>query len=119
MAATRRIHEMKLWNGEKIEIFTDLADKAFCPVCGYFILGDWPYADGKSEDGRVFASGSHEICESCHTQYGDSDFVGDYLGMTQQEVWNLLRNEWLKSVPRTPEVVEQLKNIGVDINVLH
>lgn len=116
MAAEWRANKMKLWNGEEIEIITNSDGKSVCPVCGYLTGGDWPYFNSKSEDGEIFAHGSHEICEVCHTQFGDSDFVGDYPGMTQQQIWNALREDWLKVVIRTPQMVEQLKNLGVNIS---
>lgn len=126
----------RLFLGQVIQIRLCADGRAACPVCGFILNGCMPYlawsseATAKSdndpanpaqiireEDRQLeIASGSHEICPCCDTQYGEDDFIDNANGPSQHEKWRDLRATWLRSGAVTAQIRKQLANIGVVID---
>jgi len=92
--------------------------KHICPVCGYPDLEDPPW----DENGGA----SDEICHSCgiHFGYDDDPYASGSKG-TKEEVYQRWRNVWISKgkfwstgikPPENWDPVEQLKNIGIELN---
>lgn len=90
-------------------------EKYTCPVCGYPELTEIPWKDSFNSEGC-----SDEICSSCGTQFGYTDWAD---GIFEDRLirHKELREEWLKSgwdkgrsePPEGWNPIEQLKNIGI------
>jgi predicted RNA-binding Zn-ribbon protein involved in translation (DUF1610 family) len=111
------IRRLRTYDGEIIEI-RELAERVFaCPVCGFVLGNNPPYAEGYGEtpDGRrspTMAIGSQDICPNCGTQFGYTDSDE---GIPLVEQWNRLRQRWLALVADKNNAREQLKNIGIEL----
>lgn len=119
-------YQVKLFNGDPIEIRLLPDGRSVCPVCGAITTGEPPYSQGEFDSSgklkndppkdKLWATGSMDICPQCHTQYGYSDFLEDFPGMTQSQVWAKLRREWLDRVNWKPAALTQLaENLDIDI----
>lgn len=83
-----------------------------CPVCGYLLRSDNPPV-ANVENGVAF---SWDICPCCNVQFGlDDEFTTETGGL--EKAWKTLREAWLNRVDQTTEIIEQLRNIRVDLNV--
>jgi hypothetical protein len=117
-----QIHELITRRGERIEMRVAEDGRSACPVCGGLFAGElpwdyyWSCDEQGNKTGEPYAAASFDICPCCNTQYGLDDYVKSSEDMTQQQKWAELRREWLQRVPHTPEVVEQLQNLGIHID---
>ena len=115
-----KVTRLKTYSGGEIEIHESDDGDSACPVCGIILSGEpawylsWPVDAHGKQIGESSAVGSHNICPCCDTHWGYDDSPdGDGELITTK--WAELRGEWLNRVPHTPAVVEQLKNIGVNL----
>ncbi len=101
--------------GEIIEIRRLACGKYVCPVCGYLLPGD-PWSEYSETDesgapvGEPYAAGSQDICLSCGTQFGNDDVSMDGQASVNQ-MWQQLRDEWLKRVGWSSELEKQLAHL--------
>lgn len=108
--------------GDLIEIRRTQTGEYVCPVCGFIQQHgcDPPYwfyqaldAD-KKPSGGWWAFASFNLCV-CGTEYGYDDYVQSKDNLTYSERWTQLRGEWLDRVGRTSEAIEQLRNLGINM----
>jgi hypothetical protein len=102
------------WNGERIVLTISADGYCYCPVCG---------EQSKDKEWRPYninGSPSYDIC-SCGFEYGFDD-GGE---PPHEESWENFRQKWLADEVRPTfgrrlsktEKLEQLKNLGPNINV--
>jgi hypothetical protein len=115
-------NELIMRSGERIEIYVADDGRSACPICGFLLnCNEWAWdlywagdAQG-NKTGDPSVAASFNICPCCNTHYGVDDSVENPSVGSQAERWSLLRREWLERVPRSAEVIEQLRNIGITI----
>jgi GNAT superfamily N-acetyltransferase len=116
-------YRAKLYTGEEIEILLFPGGKSACPVCGSIWSGEPAYHCGEFDQAGIevrppqdWANGSHNGCPTCSTEYGDSDFISDFPDLTQQQIWEKLRQEWLARTGWNPKDVERINRVlGIEV----
>ena len=115
-----KVHKLMTNDGQVIEI-RELDDgRTACPVCGYVVSGDWPwqlYGDAVPHLEEPSAAGSFDTCPCCRTEWGADDHVTSPDPEATKKRWAELRAAWLAKVGRTKAVVEQLRNLGIELPV--
>ena len=97
--------------GERLEIRQTIEGGYVCPVCGRVGApgGEAPWEETIGERTVApFATGSHNICVSCCTQYGYDDIPPKASGSSIAEMWWQLRIKWLSRVGWTSDAVRQV-----------
>ena len=113
-----KVNRLKTHSGGEIEIRKGEEGRSACPVCGVVLEGEpawylsWPIDKDGKQIGDAFAVGSHNICPCCNTHYGYDDTEE---GRETAFLWVELRAKWLERIPHTPELAQQLKNIGIEL----
>jgi hypothetical protein len=115
-----KIHNLRLWNGEQIEIRETSDGRFYCPVCGFLLSGsEPPYSPPVTKEGVAvgdYAGPSFNICPCCDTHFGNDDYVeaGSVL-----KRWSELRIDWLNRVDWTSDALKQLRdNLDIDTDKL-
>ncbi len=115
-----KVIRLPTYSGDEIELFQSGEGLTACPVCGLFIAADppwylsWPIDEqGNKVGDRSWAMASFDICPCCDTHYGVDDSVESREKGAQAKCWAELRIAWLEITPLTPELREQLEQIGV------
>ena len=117
-----KVHKLMASDGQVIEI-RELDDgRTACPVCGDAREGDWPWQLYRNvtpgvERAEASAAGSFDSCPCCHTEWGADDHVSSPDPDATKKRWAELRAAWLAKVGRTKAVVEQLRNLGIELAV--
>lgn len=113
-----KIHRMRVYHSKIELIIYELEDGGTaCPVCGYALAGEWPWGpiDETADDGVPYAFASFDICPCCNTHYGNEDCASTSEPDAILKRWEELRRRWIEKAGCGPEVVQQLRNIGIEV----
>jgi hypothetical protein len=97
------IHHLITDRGETIDITLLPGERFLCPVCASICFGDPPYLRPIDPHGRRidFNDSLHSptpplnICRTCATHFGVSDFPDNFPGHSLTQIWERLRVRWL------------------------
>ena len=90
--------------GQGFIFVLDDENEWLCPVCAVCLEGEYPWGVNRDE-----GFGSHDICPTCHIEYGceDNDPTCDSLNV----LWERYRRDWIASGEATEVDLERIRAV--------